>query len=288
MSTIMETIVDTRPLLSEVAKGIVAGELIPFLGPDLLEANDDEDCPVPASTRALVDRLTQTVGVPGRIRNNLWSSAQYIETHRHRVTLTRMMADIFKPVPKPGALHSWLATLTSVPLVVDTWYDATLTSAFSAAGRTDWGQVQGVTRNGETRDIYFRAFAADGSEVEPSDSAGWATTIYKPHGSVWPATNFLVSDSDYVEALTEIDIQTPIPARVQDLRSSRGFAFLGCRFYDQMLRTYARQIIKRSKGPHYAVLPEDITRNEAKFLAEMDIVPIHLPLDRAVQVMLDK
>jgi hypothetical protein len=28
---------------------------------------------------------------------------------------------------------------------------------------------------------------------------------------VRPAANFLVSDSDYVEVLTEIDIQTPIP-----------------------------------------------------------------------------
>ena len=77
--------------------------------------------------------------------------------------------------------------------------------------------------------------------------------LYSPHGGVRPAKNFLVADSDYVEVLTEIDIQTPIPAAVKAARADRGFLFLGCRFDDQMLRTYARQIMKRSKGPHFAV-----------------------------------
>jgi hypothetical protein len=46
--------------------------------------------------------------------------------------------------------------------------------------------------------------------------------------------NFLVSDSDYVEVLTEIDIQTPIPAVVQQRRTGRNFLFLGCRFSNQL------------------------------------------------------
>ena len=46
----------------------------------------------------------------------------------------------------------------------------------------------------------------------PVAAAGQAHTIlYKPHGAVTPAQNVLVADSDYVEVLTEIDIQTPIP-----------------------------------------------------------------------------
>lgn len=49
-----------------------------------------------------------------------------------------------------------------------------------------------------------------------------------------PVRNFLVSDSDYVEVLTEIDIQTPIPAVVQQRRTGRNFLFLGCRFSNQL------------------------------------------------------
>jgi hypothetical protein len=60
--------------------------------------------------------------------------------------------------------------------------------------------------------------------------------------------------SDFVEVLTEIDIQTPIPKVVQRLHTVRPFLFLSCRFQSQLERTFARQIMKRSSDTHWAVL----------------------------------
>ncbi|MGB1027232.1 MAG: SIR2 family NAD-dependent protein deacylase [Rhodospirillaceae bacterium] len=272
--------IEPATALGLIADGLKSGHLIPYLGPGVLETGN-ADCPVPTTPRGLVERLTMKVGVPGRIRNNLWAAAQYIETHRHRVTLTRILEEIFAPVPEPSALQLWLADLPDLPLIVDTWYDGSL--ALALKGHANWGQVQGVTRHGETLDIYYRAFDSSGEEVPVEKANDWSTLVYKPHGAVWPKGDFLVSDSDYVEALTEIDIQTPIPEVVRQIRAGRGFVFFGCRFYDQMLRTYARQILKRSEGPHYAILPPDaeLTRNEEKFLLEMGITAIGISLDVA-------
>lgn len=278
----MTSLTEATSLLGTVAKGITGGVLIPYLGPGVLEVGEAE-CPVPTSTRGLVERLTQKVGVPGRIRNNLWASAQYIETNRHRITLVRMMEEIFRPVPAPGALQTWLASLQDLPMIVDTWYDATQSEALK--GRNDWGQLQGGTRNAIGEDRYYKAFDATGTEVGVDAVNGWKTVLYKPHGASWPSCDLLVSDSDYVEVLTEIDIQTPIPQRVKDIREDRGFVFLGCRFYDQMLRTYAKQIMKRSKGPHYAVITDDLTRNELRFLDDNEIVAITVPLEEAITEM---
>ena len=97
--------------------------------------------------------------------------------------------------------------------------------------------------------------------------------------------NFLVSDTDFVEVLTEIDIQTPIPAIVQQLRTDRHFLFLGCRFSTQLERTFARQIMKRSSDLHWAVLPGELTRNEARFLAEQNIKRIDMPLDAFARLL---
>ena len=69
-------------------------------------------------------------------------------------------------------------------------------------------------------------------------------------------------------------------------RAERGFLFLGCPFHDQMLRTYARQIMKRSKGPHFVVVEADaLTRNEAKFFVDQDIEIIDAPLAAAAQAL---
>jgi hypothetical protein len=91
----------------------------------------------------------------------------------------------------------------------------------------------------------------------------------------------LVSDSDFVEVLTEIDIQTPIPDEVKDRRAGRGFLFLGVRFDHEIPRTFARQIIKRSSERHWAVIPEEPTRNEQRFMDQQGIERLPVSLEEA-------
>lgn len=274
---------DPRAILSTLGPEVAAGRLIPYLGPEVLGLGDAGP-PVPVGARELSHRLCAKVAVPGRIRNNLWHTAQYIESFRHRVTLDRLMADFFRPVPEPTPLHRWLASLDGLPLIVDTWYDGTLRAAL--AKRSNWGQIQGASKARRlVESPWVRAYDASGAECPEAASAGWATILYKPHGAAQPAGDVLASDADYVEVLTELDIQNPIPTEVQKRRAGRGFLFLGCRFYDQILRTFARSILKRSGGPHYAVVPEDLTRNEIKFLATEGITPLTLPLAEAAGLL---
>ena len=166
------------------------------------------------------------------------------------------MSEAFAPQIAPTELHRLLARFPNLPLWVHAWYDKLPQRALAERPAADplgsWGIVQGISQ-AEHFGTWVHFFNADGSRREDlsadSIDTGWGTLLYEPLGSVSPAANFLVSDSDYVEVLTEIDIQTPIPRAVQHLRSGRGFLFLGCRFSTQLERIFARQIIKRSCGP---------------------------------------
>ncbi|HUX64888.1 SIR2 family protein [Sulfuricella sp.] len=254
-------------VLHEISAALAKGGVVPYLGPELLEQGGEN--PVPASFEALAARLSARVTVPFKIRTNMTAAAQYIENFKHRKTLVAVMREIFQPPVAPSALHRYFASLPNLPLLVDTWYDAAAQAAL--AGRPSWGQIQGVSR-AEYRDQWVKYYRADGTETSEAQAAGWDTVLYKPFGSIAPAANFIVSDSDFVEVLTEIDIQTPIPPRVQALRSGRSFLFIGCHFRNQLERAYARQIMKRScDGPHWAVLSGELTRNEIKFLEEQNI-----------------
>jgi hypothetical protein len=53
-----------------------------------------------------------------------------------------------------------------------------------------------------------------------------------------------------------------------------------------MQRIFAHQIIKRSSGPHYAVLDGELTRNEARFLEQENILLISMPLAEAVDALI--
>lgn len=277
--------IEARPRLKGIAAEIVAGRLVPYLGPAVLDIGPRTN--VPTTPQQLAMELHARVPVGAKLRGNMWGTAQFIEQRRHRKSLVAFLADIFKTPVEPGRLHAWLAR-QQAPLIVDTWYDGALAAAFKAAGRSDFVEIQGVTRALENRDVWTKVYAADGKEIPIDDAAAATTILYKPHGSVAPAHNYLVADSDYVEVLTEIDIQTPIPDIVQRRRRARGFVFLGCRFDDQMLRTYARQIMKRSGLPSYIVLDFEPTRMEERFLAEQGIEPIACPLAEAVEIMTEE
>jgi hypothetical protein len=263
---------------ANVVAGLAAGTLAPYLGPGLLSLCSG--AAPPAEPLALAAVLTARVSVPGKIRNRLTAAAQFIENFKHRKTLVKAMGEAFAVQAAPAALHHWLAALPA-PLIVDTWYDDTLRRALGAA-RADWAEVQGLSQS-EHFGTWVGWYDAQGAG-QP-DPVAAPTVLYKPWGGHAPAGNYLVSDSDFVEVLTEIDIQTPIPLLVQQRRAALGFVFLGCRFNDQLARAFARQIMKRSAGPHYAVLADEPTRMEARFLAEQGIMRIAITLAEAAQVL---
>lgn len=273
---------DAEAQLAEVAGALRAGQVVPYLGPGLTALAEPT---IPLTPEALAAFFGTKVALPRRAKGNAWASAQHIESTKHRATVSALMTEAFIAPVEPTALHRHLAGLP-LPMIVDTWYDGAMRVALQ--GRSDWGEVQGITRAGIGEDRWYRFYDAAGTETDRTAAPGWATVVYKPHGSVTPAKNYLISDADYVEVLTEIDIQTPIPDIVKDRRTDRSFLFIGCRFHDQLLRTYARQVTKRSAGPHVALVdPPTLTKNEIRFLLSEGITPLAVPVARAAEIIMN-
>jgi len=260
--------------LSDLLAEVAGGTRVPYLGAGVAALGGG---PQPASPETLCAAIEAQVRPPKRAKGNMWAVAQFVESRRFRKTLEAIVLEAFAGDPAPGALHDWLARVRP-PLIVDAWYDGALLAALQAAGQGGWGLVQGVSRNGEWHEIWTRAYDADLTLVGEAPDPSWEVLVYKPHGVIREGHSFLISDSDYVEVLTEIDIQSPIPEEVQARRTGRPFLFLGCRFDDQMLRLFARQIAKRSGAGHAAVIAGELTRMEAKFLDELGIERLDLPL----------
>jgi hypothetical protein len=272
---------DAESLLKDVVQRLKAGSVVPYLGPAVSEQSG---APVPMNPEALAAFFGTKVALPRRAKGNAWASAQHIESTRHRSTVTALMAEAFATPVEPTPLHRHLATL-SLPMIVDSWYDGAMRSALG--DRDDWGEVQGNTRAGIGEDRWYRFYEPSGAEADRAKAADWKTLLYKPHGGITPAKNFLITDADYVEVLTDIDIQTPIPDTVKDRRTDRSFLFIGCRFNDQLLRTYGRQVIKRSSSEHYVLVePDSLSKNELKFFIAERLTPVAVPLMRAAEIIM--
>jgi hypothetical protein len=270
---------DVDAWFDEVGAALRARHLAPYLGPGLAALSPG--VVVPTTYQGLAEFFAGKVALPKRARGNPWASAQFVESRQHRATVMQLMRTAFATPVAPLPFHAYLASL-ELPLIVDTWYDGALQKAFEQ--RTGWLEIQGVDRVKIGEERWFRAYDPAGNAVPLEAAATAKTLLYKPHGSATPAGNFLISDADYVEVLTEIDIQTPIPKPVRARRTELGFLFLGCHFHDQLLRTYARQIVKRSRGPLYAVFETPaLTRMERRLVSELGLRPVVYPLHLALQ-----
>lgn len=273
---------DAEAALANVAGQLHAGKIVPYLGPGLTDLSKPA---VPMTPEALAEFFGTKVALPRRAKGNAWASAQHIESTKHRSTVSALMSEAFRPLVEPTPLHHYLASLR-LPMIVDSWYDGAMRLALGQ--QNDWGEIQGITRAGICEDRWYRSYDSAGGEVGGEAANAWTTILYKPHGGITPAKNFLISDADYVEVLTEIDIQTPIPDAVKERRTDRSFLFIGCRFHDQLLRTYARQIKKRSAASHFAIVePEALTKNELRFFVTEGITPIAMPLGQASEILLN-
>ena len=273
-------------MLNAIRTGLQAGRVVPYLGPGMIAPSGQADA-LPDSHLALAARFAAAVTVPHKIRNNVTAAAQFVENFKHRKTVAGIMQQAFAPRVAPGKLHRYLSVTSKSPLLVHAWYDDLPQQALAPRrdwGMSDWGMIQGLSQ-AEHFGTWTRAYRPDGSAADPGEPALWPTILYQPLGSVAPASNFLISDSDFVEVLTEIDIQTPIPAEVQALRAGRSFLFLGCRFATQIERIFAHQIIKRASDRHWAVLSEEPTRNERRFLERHGIERVELTLPEFAEAL---
>ncbi len=100
------------------------------------------------------------VALPRRAKGNAWAAAQHIESIKHRSTVTALMTEAFASPVEPTPLHRYLASLR-LPMIVDTWYDGAMRAALGE--RSDWGEVQGITRAGIGEDRWYRFYDAAGT-----------------------------------------------------------------------------------------------------------------------------
>ena len=150
-----------------IAARLQGGHVIPYLGPGVLSLSQG-DSPLPGSHGALVGRLTAKASVPHKIRTNLTAAAQFIENFKHRKTVSNAMTEAFGGEAQPTPLHTLLATMPMIPLIVHAWYDDLPQKALRA--QSEWGMVQGVSQ-AEHFGNWVHYFHADGSRVE-ADTAG--------------------------------------------------------------------------------------------------------------------
>jgi hypothetical protein len=251
---------------NQVAREIVAGRVVPFLGaganlcgrPERMRWRNTQSAWLPNGME-LSRYLAREFAYPGRNKGDLVRVSQFVALTLGNLPLYNELRQLFDKDYPPTPLHRLLAEIPSIlrrrragpyQLIVTTNYDDVLERAFGDAGEP----FDLVTYDAESRDTArFIHRPHDGEPrkiLEPNVyedlTTDERTVILKIHGAVDRADeqgdSFVITEDHYIDYLARTDVSKLFPVTLVQMLRSNHCLFLGYSLRDWNLRVILNRI----------------------------------------------
>ncbi len=262
----------------QLLNGLRNGSLVPLLGPGALAGATDPESgqPIPADSRSLILAMNNGREMMPRLMYEFSRAAQHLEQRRGQAAVARFLTNLYSRPWSRSPLHDALAALQP-PWVVDLNRDTQLLGSYAGVPHT---LVQGVSRIME-KAPRFKLFHYDGCSyqaVAPEAVDPALPILFKPLGCPLPEPNYIASDADFVDYLTELMGGFAIPPFLKTYRPGRQYLLLGvplCRDTERML---VSEISYGAGTPRGWVFLENPTDKERRFCRRMALEILEAPL----------
>lgn len=165
--------------------------------------------------------------------------------------------------------HQWLASLKP-NYVIDINRDTQLQNLYK---ETPHNLIIGIARIAKV-DFRFKLYNWDGAtyrEITQENLDTSLPTLFKPMGTPSPEANYVASDADYVDYITELMGGFGIPSYLKEYRKGKKYLFIGMRFLRDTERMILSDIIYDAAEPAgWALVPEP-TEKEIRYCAKKGI-----------------
>ena len=218
----------TPELHSTLLSGLRDGSIIPYLGCGVLAdvTNVANGQPIPADSDSLILAMNDGRPMSPKLMYEFSRAAMNIELKRGRGAVTRFLTRTYgDTVWTRSAVHDWLKTIRP-PYVIDINRDTQLQDSYADTPHT---LIVGIARLGGS-DFRYKLYAWDGAAYSATESVDpTLPMLFKPMGTPRPAPNFIASDADYVDFITELMGGFAIPPTIKEWRQDKRYLLLGLR-----------------------------------------------------------
>ncbi|MCB1791286.1 MAG: SIR2 family protein [Gammaproteobacteria bacterium] len=260
--------------LAELISGVKDGSIVPYLGPGVLSdvVHSVTGAAMPADSDSLILAMNGGKPMAPRLMWEFPRAAMDVELKRGRKAVTRFLDATYADGDwSRSAVHDWIASVMP-PYVVDVNRDTQLQDTYADRPHT---LIRGVARIAGS-DYRFRIHHYDGNrysakEIAPDDVDPALPILFKPTGSPTPDANYIASDADYVDYITELMGGFAIPGFLKSYRKGKRYLFLGIRLVRDTERMMLSDIIYAAGEPSGWVLIDEPTDKERRFCASKGI-----------------
>jgi hypothetical protein len=265
---------------ANILTGLSEGSVVPYLGPGALNGVTDKlsGKAIPADSDSLILAMNNGQPMAPKLMFEFPRAAMNVELKRGRGAINRFLDTTYRDTKwTTSALHEWLAQ-SRLPYIIDTNRDIQLQQQYSTTPHT---LIVGTARIA-TKEYRYRLFNYDGTaysliEQEAVDTS--LPVLFKPLGTPLPETNYIASDADFVDYITELMGGFAIPSFVKRMRQNKRYLMLGLRFNRDTERMVFSETIFGADNPAgWALIPHP-TDKEKRFLARYNIEIINADVD---------
>ncbi|MBS1131785.1 MAG: hypothetical protein H6R16_2787 [Proteobacteria bacterium] len=254
----------TPELREKLLAGLKDGSIVPYLGPGVLAdvKNAATGAPIPADSDSLIYAMNDGKPMAAKLMYEFPRAAMNVELKRGRSAVTKFLNRTYGETAwTRGAVHDWIKAIAP-HYVIDINRDTQLQDSYADLPHN---LIVGIARLGGT-DFRYKLYFWDGVAYQKTEVINPALPIlYKPMGTPKPEANYIASDADYVDFITELMGGFSIPPVVKELRKGKQYLLMGLRLNRDTERMVMSDIIYAAAEPAGWVLIQNPTDKERRF-----------------------
>jgi hypothetical protein len=262
-------------VFSEILSGLYNNQVIPYLGPEVLFDAKDKiyGNPMPADGHSLILAMNGGKPMAPKLMYEFPRAAMNQELKRGRNFLSQFLDKTYRDTQYTrAAVHDWLAEWKP-RYVIDINRDTQLQDTYADEEHTLIVGVARVIGN----HFRFKIYHFDGSsyfEIEQQQVNKQLPILFKPMGTPKPESNYIASDADYVDYITELMGGFAIPDFLKEYRKDKQYLLLGLPLNRDSERMVMSDIVYSAKEPKGWFLRKNPTDKEKRFAEKMGFMLI--------------
>ena len=267
----------TPELREKLLAGLKDGSIVPYLGPGVLAdvTNATSGTPIPADSNSLIYAMNDGKPMAPKLMYEFPRAAMNVELKRGRSAVTKFLNRVYGETAwTRAAVHDWIKGI-SPHYVIDINRDTQLQDSYADVPHN---LIVGIARIGGT-DFRYKLYFWDGAAYRKSEVINPALPIlFKPMGTPKPEANYIASDADYVDFITELMGGFSIPPEVKELRKGKQYLLIGLRLNRDTERMVMSDMIYAAAEPAGWVLIQEPTDKERRFCKKLGLELIEADL----------
>jgi hypothetical protein len=254
--------------MENLKERLLSGELVPFLGMGVFKDTVAKDgSTLPYDSDSMILALNNGRAMSERLMYEYSRAAMSLEQRKGRNFIVQMTNHIYasKEYDLPYAYEFFKDIKPKY--MIDTNVDDSSCKIYEDV---DHFMITGTSRISAEYDrfiIYrFDSFLKEYKQIDKEELDDSIPILFKPMGCMIPQMNFIISDADFVDWLTEAMGGYALPPFLKEYKKEREYLFLGVDFSRDTFRMVAHEITMGLSGGLMVMKKDELTKKENKFV----------------------